>query len=448
MKFLIIPGFAKSGTTFLYEQLAKSGAPINLPKRKEVDYFRNGKSLEGYLAQFKTTDPDKVFLDASPLYGLPNSNTAATIKKVLKKHDVKFVFCLRESLSRAYSHYMHDISTHFFLYAHAPYSFYSPATLKKYFSPLAPVVQDYVKIFGQENVSGFGFKSTGPKLRADVLKFLTLPASYKLDFSVNPAVGSSIPRIFYDSERELTVRSGKEFYALPPRTFLLANIRYQQYRTDFPSRIAHLLLNNSTSWDRQFDPSVLGASLKPILKDYLRCFEALDMDHEILENPKMIYAKEPPAFSREICDKMEKVGQVPATVVDMFQGASRKKKLFQAQGDVDPNVATDRFLTIPEAMDEVESSHGKSNGQRIKSYQAALRELGPVPQYVKGYLRHLIQIGEGGEVLSYLQQNPNLQRYISFKVVLEDLKSNAQFFSREEYSSMRKLMGMGGTPDE
>jgi len=105
MKFLIIPGFAKSGTTFLYEQLAKSGAPINLPKRKEVDFFRNGKSLEGYLEQFQTTDPDKVFLDASPLYGLPNSNTAATIKKVLKKHDVKFVFCLRESLSRAYSQF-------------------------------------------------------------------------------------------------------------------------------------------------------------------------------------------------------------------------------------------------------------------------------------------------------------------------------------------------------
>jgi len=41
MKFLIIPGFAKSGTTFLYEQLANSGAPINLPKRKAVDYVNS-----------------------------------------------------------------------------------------------------------------------------------------------------------------------------------------------------------------------------------------------------------------------------------------------------------------------------------------------------------------------------------------------------------------------
>jgi len=110
MKFLIIPGFAKSGTTFLYEQLANSGAPVNLPKRKEVDYFRNAKNLAGYLDQFQTADPDKVFIDASPLYGLLNSGTASNIKKVLKDHEVKFVFCLREPLSRAYSQYMHDIN--------------------------------------------------------------------------------------------------------------------------------------------------------------------------------------------------------------------------------------------------------------------------------------------------------------------------------------------------
>jgi len=87
-------------------------------------------------------------------------------------------------------------------------------------------------------------------------------------------------------------------------------------------------------------------------------------------------------------------------------------------------------------------ARGKSNGQRITAYQTALRELGPVPDYVKGYLRHLIQLGEGGEVISYLQQNPNLHRYISFKVVLEDLKKNEQFFSLDEFKSMTKLLGM------
>jgi len=323
MKFLIIPGFAKAGTTFLYEQLANSGAPINLPKRKEVDYFRNAKSLDGYLDQFQTQDPDKVFLDASPLYGLPNSGVASTIKKVLKGHEVN------------------DISTHFFLYAHAPYSFYAPTNLKKYFAPMSPVVQDFVKEFGSANVSGFGFKSTGPNLRPDILKFLSLPAKHKLDFSVNPAVGSSIPRLYYDAERFLTVRSGKEFYKLPPRTFLLANIRYQQFRPDFPSRIAHMLLNNSASWDRQFDPSCLGAALKPIRRDYLKCFEALGIEQEALSDPKVIYAKDPPAFNRIICDKMEKLGQVPATIVSSFNKKPEKKKLFKSADTAQQNVAED-----------------------------------------------------------------------------------------------------------
>jgi len=310
---------------------------------------------------------------------------------------------------------------------------------------MAPVIQDYVKAFGKENVSGFGFKSTGPKLRSDVLEFLSLSPDYKLDFSVNPAEGSSIPRIYYDTERTLTIRSGKELYALPPRSFLLANIRYQQIRTDFPSRIAELLVKNSTTWDRQFDPNFLGAALKPISKDYVRCFEALGMTPEPIGDPKILYAKDPPAFSREICEKMEKIGQVPATVVDVFQNTSTKSKLFKRRTEPKSNIAQDRYMTLPQAMTLIESSHGKSNGQRIISYQTALNEMGPVPEYVKGYLRHLIQIGEGREVISYLQKNTNLHRYISFKVVLEDLEKNVHFFSRDEYKTMRNLMGMGGT---
>ncbi len=443
MKFLIIPGFAKSGTTFLYEQLANSGAPINLPKRKEVDYFRNGKSFEGYLEQFQTTDPDKVFLDASPLYGLPNSKTAETIKKLLKGHEVKFVFCLRDPISRAYSHYMHDISTHFFLYGHGPYSFYAASTLKKYFYPLSLIVQDYIDIFGAEHVSGFGFKSTGPDLRADVLEFLSLPKTFKLDFSVNPAVGSSIPRLYYDTEKTLTVRSGKNLYALPPRTFLLSNIRYQQYRPDFPSRIAHRLLNNAASWDRQFDPTALGPSLKPIRNEYLKCFDLLGLERETLSAPKTIYANDPPRISPEICEKMEKIGQIPPTVFDAFKTAKTKPKFLGRSNSEPADLAQDKFKPIPDVMDLVERSQGKSNGQRISAYKTALSELGPVPKYVTGFLRHLIQIGEADEAIDYLQKNPNLSRYISFKVVLEDLEKFSHFFSDDEHKLIRKLTGNG-----
>lgn len=443
MKFLIIPGFAKSGTTFLYEQLAASGAPINLPKRKEVDYFRSADSLEGYLDQFDTQDPDKVFLDASPLYALPGTDVAARIKKTLKGHDVKIVFCLRDPMARAYSHYMHDISTHFFLYAHGPYSFYSPAVLKKYFHPLSPAVRDFATIFGKANVSGFGFKSSGPQLRGDVLKFLSLPKTWHLDFNVNPAPGGSIPRLYFDTDRYLTIRSGKELYALPPHTFLLSNIRYQQYRPDFPAHIAKLLLKNSASWDRQFNPEFLGPAVKPIRDDYLKCFDALGMDREDLKPPKVINANDPPALTPDIRNNMEKLGTVSATLVDNFRPAAKTKGLLgQSKAAVSPNpVAQDKHETLPNIIKSVNDMQGKSNGKRAQAYQYALAELGPVPDYVRGYLRHLIQLGDADNALKYLKTNPNLNRYISFKVMLEDLDKFSHKFTQQDLKDLRKFMG-------
>lgn len=448
MKFLIIPGFAKSGTTFLFEQLAASGAPINLPKRKEVDYFRSAESFEGYLDQFETQDPDKVFLDASPLYGLPGTNVASTIKKTLKGHDVKFIFCLRDPLSRAYSHYMHDISTHFFLYAHGPYSFYSPSVLRKYFHPLSPPVREFTKAFGKANVSGFGFKSTGPKLSADILDFLSLPKDWELDFNVNPAIGGSIPRIHFDTERYLTIRSGKELYALPPHTFLLSNIRYQQYRPDFPARIAELLMKNAASWDRQFDPECLGPSIKPIREDYLRCFDALGMERETLNPPKVISANEPPPLTPDIRKKMEKLGTISATLVNNFRPRPKKTGLLEkarlrskAKAPASDNVAFDKHEALPDIIAQVNDMRGKSNGRRAQIYQHALKELGPVPDYVRGYLRHLIQLGDAQSLSNYLQQNPNLDRYISFKLMLEDLDKFQHKFRPAEFKDIRQLMG-------
>lgn len=440
MKFLIIPGYAKSGTTFLFEQLAASGAPINMPKRKEVDYFRSAESLEGYLDQFETQDPDKVFLDASPLYGLPGNDVANKIKKTLKGHDVKFIFCLRDPLSRAYSHYMHDISTHFFLYAHGPYSFYSPSVLRKYFHPLSPSIREFSKAFGKSNVSGFGFKSTGPKLRDDVLDFLSLPKDWELDFNVNPALGGSIPRIYFDTDRYLTVRSGKELYALPPHTLLLANIRYQQFRPDFPSHIAKLLLKNAASWDRQFDPEFLGPSTKPVREDYLRCFDALGIDREDIKPPKKINANEPPALSPEICQKMEKLGTISATLVDNFR-PQPKTTLLKKSKNRPANVATDKHKALPDIIRTVNEMQGKSTGKRALAYQDALAELGPAPDYVRGYLRHLIQLGDADNILKYLKQNPNIGRYISFKLMLEDLDKFAHKFTASDQTDIRRYMG-------
>ena len=441
MKFLIIPGFAKAGTTFLYEQLRASGAPINFPKRKELNYFCRADTLEGYLEQFETQDPDKVFLDASPLYALPGDTVAKVIKKSLKGHDVKITFCLRDPMTRAYSHYMHDISTHFFLYTHAPYSFYSTDVLNKYFFPTAPIVENYTKAFGAKNVSGFGFKSTGPKLRDDILSFLGLPEDWLLDFDVNPAEGSSIPRLYYDTDRTLTVPSGKDFYALPPRTFLISNIRFQQFRPDFPTKIATMLMQNSASWDRHFDPSVMDGAVRSVRNDYLRCFEHLEFQAEKMSPPKTIFAKDPPPLSPEICAKMEKLGNIGDTIAAAYAVKSKLLKKRGLRNETPKSVASDQYLSVPSVVKNVQSASGKSGGVRARAYEKALTELGPVPDYVRAYMRHLIVLGDAEKMKTYLQANPNLDRYVSFRFVLESLDNTKHKFTPEDYKILGLLMG-------
>ena len=441
MKFLIIPGFAKAGTTFLYEQLRESGAPINFPKRKELNYFCRPGDLDGYLDQFETRDPDKVFLDASPLYSLDGAAPAKHMTAALKGHDVKFIFGLRDPIRRAYSHYMHDISTHFFLYSHAPYSFYSADVLRKYFRPMAPVVESFTKAFGVKNVSGFGFKATGPDLRADILSFLGLDKTWKLDFDVNPAEGSSLPRIYYDTDRELTVRSGEELYALPPRTFLIANIRFQQFRPDFPEPIARLLMKNAASWDRQFDPQVLGSAIEIVRDDYKRCFDMLKMTPEILSEPKTVSANEPPPLTPQIRGKMEKLGRIDDTLNAAFEAPPKLFKKLAGKGSKGPQPAEDKFQSVPAVMKSLELAVGKSGGSRAHAYERALTELGPVPDYVRAYLRHLISLGDTEKITAYLQSNPNLGRYVSFRFVLESLDAAKDKFTPEDYKTLGLLMG-------
>jgi len=318
MKFLIVPGFAKSGTTFLYEQLVQSGASLNIPEFKELDYFITRSGFSGYLENFKTADPEKVFLDASPLYSISGKNIRRRIQETLRGHEVKFIFCLREPIARAYSHYMHDVSSHFYLYGHAPYSFYSADALKKYFVPLAREVQAYIDMFGEENVSAFGFESTGPDLAADILEYIGLDKDWKLNFSVNPARGNSIPRVHYDSKRHITLQNNGVLYAVPPRTFLIASTRFPQYRPDFPEEFANILKDNAATWDRQFDPKFLGDAVNIIREDYLNCFDILGMKHECLAPPKVIFASDPPPFGEDVCANFQRLGTVSATVANSY----------------------------------------------------------------------------------------------------------------------------------
>ena len=162
----------------------------------------------------------------------------------------------------------------------------------------------------------------------------------------------------------------------------------------------------------------MGPAIRPIREDYLECFDLLNLDREDLQAPKSIFANEPPPLNADVYSKMKELGNLPATIVENYRA---KAKLAREKEKTTSKIAKDMHLTIPDAMNVIVDSAGKSNGHRTQAFQTVLKDFGPVPEYVQSYLRHLIRLGDGKKALSYLKDNPNLSRYVSFRFVLEDL---------------------------
>lgn len=111
MKYLIIAGSEKSGTTSLYQYLADSGLFAN-SLVKETDYFRNQnltsnsqEAEQEYLNKFFKIDAGKTWcLEASPGYLSDSHIAAANIAKTLKKYEL--VLCLRNPFDRLKSSFL------------------------------------------------------------------------------------------------------------------------------------------------------------------------------------------------------------------------------------------------------------------------------------------------------------------------------------------------------
>lgn len=118
--FILNVGFARSGTTAAATFMRNHPA-ISVPaKRKELKYFlKEDVSAEDYVAQFKMARP--VLFEASPPYthrGVDDFRTYMTraAQMVDAGHRVIVLFGMRNFVKRAFSHYWHDISSHYAIY--------------------------------------------------------------------------------------------------------------------------------------------------------------------------------------------------------------------------------------------------------------------------------------------------------------------------------------------
>ena len=429
MKILIIPGFAKSGTTFLYDQLRHLGDKINMPVRKEIDYFRRGDNWDEYMKCFETHDPDKVFLDASPQYSTADETVIKNAKTALKGHDVKILFGLRDPLSRAYSHYLHDLSAMFWIFALSGNDFLHPDVLAKYFIPQKKIVDSFVTGFGEENVSGFGFKVSGKKLPADINSFLGLPKSYRLDTDTNPAPGSLLPKVYYNAEKPIPVISEGEFYILPPKCLLIVSGQWSQLRANFPPDLANQILTNVGKWCWRFDPSHLGAQADKLRTDYLECFDLLGMKRETLSPPVTITAKVPGGIDDQTLSQMTRWGSMQ-DALEMDFDAEKRDQYARA---------------LPAFMHKVtDATMRKDNAAQTRWMETALSEFGPLPNYVTGYIRNLMVANTPQVAIDYLKANPGVDSICQLGALHNAFNHFGKKFKKDEYLELGELLGVSG----
>jgi len=104
--FLII-GAARSGTTSLYHGL-RQHPEIFMPVKKEPHFFTTqyGRGLDWYEELFRDWHGEKAIGEASVSYTYPDSgDVTARIASHLEKP--RFVYIMREPVSRTYSHYVY-----------------------------------------------------------------------------------------------------------------------------------------------------------------------------------------------------------------------------------------------------------------------------------------------------------------------------------------------------
>jgi hypothetical protein len=208
---LFIVGAAKCGTTYLAAYLSQHSA-INMAAKKEPDYFSHEvlkdkvtyyntapvTRLSDYHALFDLSRPCSYYGEASVSY-LPYQAVAQKIHAY--NPEAKIIILLRNPADRAYSHYKMDKRLGFVKEE------FEPLLLKQLNTPFADEyyhqyvelgfyhqqVQNYLNIFGPQQVCCIDTSSGLDAALAEVLSFLKIPQEDISQEKANEAITFNSP---------------------------------------------------------------------------------------------------------------------------------------------------------------------------------------------------------------------------------------------------------------
>ncbi|WP_422101638.1 sulfotransferase domain-containing protein [Vreelandella sp.] len=281
-KHLIIPGLAKAGTTFLYDQLKSNEAVFNLPVYKETDYFASRKTFEDWGKFWKSAEADKWCLDISPSYMNRDAEKVHNLSKCLSDREVKVVVCLRNPFEQIYSYYLHDLKA---LWSRLDlplrernYHLFSKQAKVKFIRRFE-MVKHLHDVFGSENVIGLNQKSTYSNLARDTISNLISEDLNEFDVESRSNPGGWLPFFIYDKNKDVEYCDGQDVFLVPKGTLLCVNGDRSRLYRDFPVRKAENIIIDSQTWTRQavYDKAIY----QDVIEDYNQICDLLNVEPEM-----------------------------------------------------------------------------------------------------------------------------------------------------------------------
>lgn len=435
-KYLIVPGMAKSGTTFMWDQFVNRTDRVNYYKGKEIGYLAVGQDLERYDTFFSSHDDSKVYLDATPQYGDTYKEFAQNAKEALKGGETQIIFCLRDPIARAFSHYRHDLSTHFWTSVMGDYSFFSEGALRRYVRPYYDIIKTLHNAFGKENVHGYSFRQSKDQLPSKVLDFMGLPKDWKLDLSINPALGGGLPRVVYDKRRSTYIEQGGQIYRLPAKSLLIATNLFSQLIENYPADLAERFTGHSANWTKDLDRSKFGKTWTAIQKDYDATLKALGMEPEALEREKTIAYKSEMPITQQVLDRLEKVDTVEIVTSRIYKESAKSKPWISGNETTD-----DGHIDLAGQVEKIQRVFKAQRNlpERMTELRRTIEQFGPVRQYLTSYLTILINSGNLEEAIRILEFQRHSPRFIDKTTIKSVLEHKASNFDPDDVAKIRDL---------
>ena len=436
IRHLIVPGMAKCGTTFLWDQFYSRTDRVNIFPDKEIGYLNVGRDIEAYENFFSTKDNSKVYLDATPQYGDTYKLFAENGPACLRGREVQLIFCLRDPVARAFSHYRHDLSSHFWRSVMGDYSFYSEGSLRRYLRPYGDIVRTFANSFGKDNIFGFSFKQTTGELPAHLLDFMGLPKDWRLDLSVNPAPGGGLPRIMYDPDRPTYIEQSGSLYRLPAKTLLVCTNLFTNIIPDYPEDLGVKFVKHAQNWTKELNRAVFGSTWKEVQEDYNEALELLGMQPEELQTTGMIPYKSEMAIPDVQLDLLEKVTTVETINSKIY--AEHALSMPWVSGNDDLPLSE---ISLAGQIEKIERAFRTPGNMEVRllELKRLAEQFGPVPVFLTTYLIILIGIGDLDQAIKVLDIQKFAPDFIDRQRIGQAIENKMEVHDREKLLRIRVL---------